>query len=70
MGQVLVLELISPVMDITFPTTCNKNKFDYKFKYDAITIGLISDWTKVSCSQTDFQSILTNINLIMLMWTY
>ena len=53
-------------MDITFPTTCNKNKFDdYKFKYDAITIGLISDWTKVSCSPTDFQTILTNINLIM-----
>ena len=42
--------LLNPVMlDITFPyyVTCNKDKFDYKSRYDAISIGLISDWTKL-----------------------
>ena len=41
----------SLLLNITFPTTCYKDTFDYKYRYDAITIGLISDWTKVSCSQ-------------------
>ena len=32
---------------------CKKVTFD-NYIYDAISIGLISDWTKVSCSQAGF----------------
>ena len=35
-------------MDITFPTTCKKDMFDNKYRYNAISIGLISDWIQVS----------------------
>ena len=28
-------------LDITLPTTCNKDTSNYKYRYDAITIGLI-----------------------------
>ena len=34
------------MLDITFPTTYNKDTFDYKYSDGAISIGLISDWTK------------------------
>ena len=30
-------------LDITFPSTCNNVTFDNKYRYDAISIGLISD---------------------------
>ena len=42
--------LLNPVMlDITFPyyVICTKYKFDYKSRYYGISIGLISDWTKL-----------------------
>ena len=28
-------------LDITLPTTCNKDTSNYKYRYDAVTIGLI-----------------------------
>ena len=31
-----------------------KVTFDNNYRYDAILIGLISDWTTVSCSQAGF----------------
>jgi len=30
-------------LDITFPTTCNKNTFDYKYRNDAKSIELKYD---------------------------
>ena len=29
------------LLDITFPTSCNKDKFDYKYRYDATSNQLI-----------------------------
>ena len=47
--------LFNPLLlDITLPTTWNKETFDYKYRNDAISIGLISDWTIVSCLQAGF----------------
>ena len=47
--------LFNPLfLDIPFPTTCIKNTFDYKYRYDATSTELITDWTKVSCSQAGF----------------
>ena len=49
--------LNSLFLDIPFPTTCNKDIFDYKYRYNAISIELISNWIKVSCSQASFKGI-------------
>ena len=36
--------LFNPLLlDITIPTTCNKDKDDNKYRYNALSIGLISD---------------------------
>ena len=43
-------------LDITFHTTCKTDTVYYKYRYDAISIGLISDWTKVSCLQSAFRA--------------
>ena len=32
----------------------NVHTFDYNYRYNAISIGLIFDWNKVSCSQASF----------------
>ena len=47
---------------------CIKVTFSNNYRYDAVSIGLISDRTKVSCSQTGFKSIETNINSIILIY--
>ena len=39
------------LLDITFPTTCYKDTFDNNYRYNAISIGLISDWTMKSAVQ-------------------
>ena len=49
-------------LNITFSTTaCNKDTLDYKYRNNAISIGLISDWAKVSCSQFTSQ-LLEHLN--------
>ena len=45
------------LLDIILSNTCNKDTFDYRYRYNAISIELISDWTNVSCSQADFKHL-------------
>ena len=43
--------LINPLFGYPY---CIKFTFDKNYRYNASSIGLISDWIKVSCSQADF----------------
>ena len=33
--------LFNPLLDIIFPTSCIKDTFDYKYRYDALSIELL-----------------------------
>ena len=52
--------ILNPLLlDITLPNTCNKDTFDYKYRNDAISIGLIF---RLNLSQLFTSRLLEHLN--------